>query len=73
MVDCNLKIICNAPLHGVTINQVSAWSNVNCSRNKPETKNLQKLSKGHNCQYLVDCNLEIICVAPHHVLTINQV
>ena len=29
-------------------------------------KSLQKLSKGHNCKYLVHCNLEIICAAPHH-------
>ena len=37
-----------APHHGLTINQVSAWSDVNCRRSKPEMKNLQKFSKGHN-------------------------
>ena len=36
-------------------------------------KSLQKFSKGHNILYLVDCNLEIICAAPHHGLTINEV
>ena len=70
MVDCNLEIICTAPHHGLTINQVTAWSDVNCRRSKPGTKNLQKFSKSI---YLVDCNLKIICAAPHHGLTINQV
>ena len=36
-------------------------------------KCLQKFLKGHNYQYLVDCNLETICTAPHHGPTIYLV
>ena len=36
-------------------------------------KSLQKFSKGYNCQYFVYCNLEIICAAPHHDVTIYEV
>ena len=37
-------------------------------------KSLQKSSKGHNsANILVDYNPEIICAAPNHGLTINEV
>ena len=39
-MDCSLEIIWAAQHHGLTIYQVSAWSNVNC-RSYPETKSLQ--------------------------------
>ena len=29
MLDCNFEIICAAPHHGQTTNQVSAWLDVN--------------------------------------------
>ena len=38
LVDCNPETICAAPHHGLTIYQVSAWSDVNCRRSSPETK-----------------------------------
>ena len=37
-------------------------------------KSLLKFSKGHNsANFSVDCNLETICAAPHHGLTIHEV
>ena len=37
-LDRNLEIICVGPPHGLTIYQVSAQSNINCSRSYMETK-----------------------------------
>ena len=35
-------------------------------------KSSQKFSKGHNCKYLADSNLETICTTSPHSLTIYQ-
>ena len=41
LLDRNIETICAGPPHGLTINQVSAQSDINCRRSYPETKSLQ--------------------------------
>ena len=51
-MDRNLETICTAPHHGLTIYQVSAWSDAKCTRSYPEMKSLQMVgqtdAEGHN-------------------------
>ena len=41
-MDFNLKTICAAPHNGLTINQVSAWADVNCRVSRKKYRNFQK-------------------------------
>ena len=48
-MDCHLEIICTAPHYGLTMNEVSTSSDVNCRRSELEAKKkIQKFSKGQN-------------------------